>query len=110
VGSTPTRKRLTTDRKPVLPELKHVAGYRGGYILRSEGTEEVEFVVVNLFESIEAVRAFAGAGSGASRHQKYTFSKECTVRPLSAAPISGVALRTLSMAVRRARASVTLNS
>jgi hypothetical protein len=45
----------------VLPELKRVAGYRGGYVLRSEGTEEVEFVVVNLFDSIESVRLFAGA-------------------------------------------------
>ena len=44
----------------VLPELKHVAGYRGGYVLRSEGAEEVEFVV-NLFDSIESVRLFAGA-------------------------------------------------
>jgi hypothetical protein len=44
----------------VLPELRQVAGYRGGYILRSDGAEEVEFVVVNLFESIEAVRLFAG--------------------------------------------------
>jgi hypothetical protein len=45
----------------VLPELKCVAGYCGGYILRSDGAEEVEFVIVNLFESIEAVRLFAGA-------------------------------------------------
>ena len=45
----------------VLPDLKRVPGYRGGYILRSDGKEEVEFVVVNLFESIEAVRFFAGA-------------------------------------------------
>jgi hypothetical protein len=44
----------------VLPELKQLAGYRGGYILRSDGAEEVEFVIVNLFESIEAVRLFAG--------------------------------------------------
>src|SRR5450755_3331905 len=44
----------------VLPELKRIAGYRGGYILRSEGAEEVEFVVVNLFDSIESVRGFAG--------------------------------------------------
>jgi hypothetical protein len=29
--------------------------------LRSDGAEEVEFVVVNFFESIEAVRLFAGA-------------------------------------------------
>jgi hypothetical protein len=45
----------------VLPELRRVAGYCGGYILRSDGVEEVEFVVVNLFESIDAVRLFAGA-------------------------------------------------
>jgi hypothetical protein len=44
----------------VLPELKLVAGYRGGYILRSESADEVEFVVVNFFESIESVRLFAG--------------------------------------------------
>jgi heme-degrading monooxygenase HmoA len=44
----------------VFPDLKRVAGYRGGYILRSEGGDEVEFVVVNFFESIEAVRLFAG--------------------------------------------------
>lgn len=44
----------------VLPELARVAGYGGGYILRSDGAEEVEFVVVNLFDSLEAVRIFAG--------------------------------------------------
>jgi hypothetical protein len=44
----------------VLPQLRRVAGYRGGYILRNDGTDEVEFVVVNLFESLAAVRAFAG--------------------------------------------------
>lgn len=44
----------------VLPELKLVEGYRGGYVLRSDGTGEVEFVVVNFFESLEAVRLFAG--------------------------------------------------
>ncbi len=40
--------------------LQQIDGYRGGYILRQEGTDEVEFVVMNLFESLEAVRAFAG--------------------------------------------------
>jgi hypothetical protein len=45
----------------VLPELEHVAGYRRGYVLRSEGAEEVEFVVVNLFDSMESIRLFAGA-------------------------------------------------
>ena len=47
-------------REQVLPSLKQIDGYRGGYILRQEGTDEVEFVVMNLFESLEAVRAFAG--------------------------------------------------
>ena len=44
----------------VLPELARVAGYRGGYVLRCDGAEEVEFVVLNLFDSVEAVRLFAG--------------------------------------------------
>jgi len=44
----------------VLPGLKDIAGYRGGYVLRSNGPEEAEFVVVNLFDSLDAVRSFAG--------------------------------------------------
>ena len=48
-------------REQVLPGLRQIDGYRGGYILRQEGTDEVEFVVMNLFDSLEAVRAFAGS-------------------------------------------------
>jgi antibiotic biosynthesis monooxygenase (ABM) superfamily enzyme len=44
----------------VLPSLKKIDGYRGGYLLRKDGAKETEFVVVNFFDSIEAVRAFAG--------------------------------------------------
>jgi heme-degrading monooxygenase HmoA len=44
----------------VLPGLKNVEGYRGGYVLRHEGPGEVEFVVVNLFDSLDAVRRLAG--------------------------------------------------
>ena len=44
----------------VLPGLKEIAGYVGGYILRKDGAEEAEFVVVNLFESLDAVKKFAG--------------------------------------------------
>lgn len=47
-------------RETVLPGLRRIDGYRGGYVLRREEGDEVEFVVVNLFESLEAVRAFAG--------------------------------------------------
>jgi hypothetical protein len=47
-------------RETALPGLRQIAGYRGGYILRQDGDEEVEFVVLNLFASLHAVRAFAG--------------------------------------------------
>jgi heme-degrading monooxygenase HmoA len=47
-------------QETVLPGLKTIEGYRGGYIFRKDGTQEVEFVVVNLFESLEAVQRFAG--------------------------------------------------
>ena len=44
----------------VLPGLKGISGYKGGYILRKDGVEETEFVVINFFTSIEAVKEFAG--------------------------------------------------
>jgi hypothetical protein len=47
-------------REKVLPSLNTIQGYRGGYVMRSDGPNEVEFVVVNLFDSMEAVRRFAG--------------------------------------------------
>jgi len=47
-------------KNKVLPELKTIAGYRGGYVLRSDGMEESEFVVINLFDSLDSVREFAG--------------------------------------------------
>ena len=47
-------------RQNVLPNLKQVEGYKGGYILRNDGPKEGEFVVLNLFDSLEAVKRFAG--------------------------------------------------
>ena len=47
-------------KQRVLPGLRAIAGYRGGYILRRNDTEESEFVVINLFESLDAVKQFAG--------------------------------------------------
>jgi len=44
----------------VLPGLAKITGYRGGYVLRDDTADEVEFVVINLFDSVDAVRAFAG--------------------------------------------------
>jgi hypothetical protein len=47
-------------KEKVLPDLRKDSDYRGGYIFRSDGIEETEFIVMNLFDSIEAVRRFAG--------------------------------------------------
>lgn len=44
----------------VLPGLKGIEGYRGGYVLRNDGQFEVEFVVMNFFDSLESVKRFAG--------------------------------------------------
>jgi len=44
----------------VMPALRQLDGYQGGYILRRDGPDEVEFVVLNFFDSIEAVKRFAG--------------------------------------------------
>lgn len=47
-------------REKVLPSLRNIEGYRGGYVLRNDGSQEVEFVVINLFDSLDAVKRFAG--------------------------------------------------
>lgn len=44
----------------VLPALKAISGYRGGYLLRNDQAGESEFVVINFFDSLDAVRRFAG--------------------------------------------------
>ncbi|MEZ4588099.1 MAG: hypothetical protein R2909_17110 [Gemmatimonadales bacterium] len=41
-------------------EAKNVAGYRGIQLLRRVVGDEVEFVTVMRFDSLDAVRAFAG--------------------------------------------------
>jgi hypothetical protein len=44
----------------VLPGLKSIAGHHGGYVLRRDAGDEVEFVVINLFASFDALKRFAG--------------------------------------------------
>jgi heme-degrading monooxygenase HmoA len=48
-------------RTSVLPALRRVEGYRGARVLRRPDGEETEFVTITVFDSIDAVRAFAGA-------------------------------------------------
>lgn len=45
----------------ILPGIHRVDGYQGAYLLRRNVPEGVEFVTLTLFESMDAVRAFAGA-------------------------------------------------
>lgn len=47
-------------KETVLPGLKGIDGYRGGYVFRRDDSKEAEFVVINLFDSIDAVKRFAG--------------------------------------------------
>ena len=47
-------------KQTVLPGLSEIEGYGGGYVLRRELGAETEFVVLNFFESLDAVKRFAG--------------------------------------------------
>lgn len=47
-------------RTHVLPGIHRIEGYRGAYALRREVEEGVEFVTLTLWESMEAIRRFAG--------------------------------------------------
>jgi heme-degrading monooxygenase HmoA len=45
----------------LLPGVSKVKGYKGSYLLRRNLGAEVEFITVMLWESIDAIRAVAGA-------------------------------------------------
>jgi heme-degrading monooxygenase HmoA len=47
-------------RRVVLPELKAIAGYRGARVLERELNGGIELVVVTRWDSIDAIRIFAG--------------------------------------------------
>ncbi len=47
-------------RQAVLPELAKIEGFRGAYLLRRQEDRAVEFTVLTLWESMEAIRRFAG--------------------------------------------------
>ena len=48
-------------RGEILPGIHRVAGYRGAHLFRRDREVEVEFVTLTYFDSMDAVRAFAGA-------------------------------------------------
>lgn len=47
-------------RSEVLPGIHRVQGYQGAYLLRREDGNEIAFVTLTFFDSLDAVRAFAG--------------------------------------------------
>ncbi|GIK80810.1 MAG: antibiotic biosynthesis monooxygenase [Xanthobacteraceae bacterium] len=48
-------------RDTFLPAAAAIAGYRGAQVLRRRAGEEIEFVTLTRFASMDAIRAFAGA-------------------------------------------------
>jgi heme-degrading monooxygenase HmoA len=44
----------------VRPRLEQMTGFNGLYLLRRREAEEIEFLVLTLWDSMDAVRAFAG--------------------------------------------------
>jgi heme-degrading monooxygenase HmoA len=44
----------------VFPKLHGIAGHRGAYLLRRETDGQIEFLAVTLWESMDAIRRFAG--------------------------------------------------
>jgi heme-degrading monooxygenase HmoA len=49
-----------TLKAEILPGIMKVPGYKGSYLLQRPSGEEVEFVSVTLWESVKALREFAG--------------------------------------------------
>lgn len=47
-------------RSEVLPGIHRVRGFKGAQLLRRDMRDEVEFVTITLFDSLEAVKEFAG--------------------------------------------------
>jgi hypothetical protein len=47
-------------RSEVLPRIDRLEGARGAYVLRTAAGNEVEFVTITLWDSLDAVREFAG--------------------------------------------------
>lgn len=51
-------------RRKVLPELESIEGFLGAALLRGDGTDGVEFLVLTRWASMDAIRAFAGDDVG----------------------------------------------
>lgn len=70
-------------KSKVLPGLKQIDGYCGGYIFRDDGPEEAEFVVVNFFDSVEAVQRFAGPEYSVPTFEPEAKKLLCRIEPVA---------------------------
>ncbi len=61
--SSPYVSHLT---QTVVPELSAIRGFRGLYVLERPQTNGDEFVVLTLWDSVEAIRRFAGVDGEAA--------------------------------------------
>jgi heme-degrading monooxygenase HmoA len=50
----------------LLPGISKVAGYKGSYLLRRDLGNEIEFITIMLWDSVDAIRAIAGPNYEAS--------------------------------------------
>ena len=49
-----------TLKPELLPGIGKVPGYRGGYVLRTTLDNEIEFITIMIWDSLEALQAVAG--------------------------------------------------
>jgi len=47
-------------QESVVPQLRKIDGFKGVYLLKRNSSEDVEFLVLTFWESMEAIRKFAG--------------------------------------------------
>ena len=47
-------------RTVMFPSMRRVAGFRGAELLRREDGDEIAFITITRFDSLDAVREFAG--------------------------------------------------
>ena len=48
-------------REKVIPELRQVPGFAGAFLARREAGDGLEFVVLTRWQSMDSIKAFAGA-------------------------------------------------
>jgi heme-degrading monooxygenase HmoA len=44
----------------IIPELRQIEGFKGIYLMRRDSSEDVEFLVLTFWETMDAIHQFAG--------------------------------------------------